>query len=372
MCDIGPCMPSPPDSLPVVALPRFPPSVEHSVLKLACNLPPRLQRPLFGPRPQIDGQTLAPDIHALLRIAALARGESLAEGADVADARAQRRYEAQVVAARPRIEMARVEEVEIPGPAGTIAARLYVPPAPEPEPALLPLLVYYHGGGWVIGDLETHDAPCRFIAAHSGAQVLAVDYRLAPEHPFPAAVEDARAAYAWATGYPDDPPLAADRVAVGGDSAGANLAAAVCLRARDGDMPPPAMQWLIYPVTETGRELPSRQLFREGFLLTRRDMAYYEDRYLPPEADRSDPRVSILQAEDLSDLPPAYIATAGFDPLRDEGEAYAERLRDAGVHVALRRHPDLVHTFANLTAICPSARQAMLEACGALRMGLAA
>ena len=353
-----------------MALPRFPPAVEHHVLKLACNLPPRLQRILFGPSPQLDGQTLAPDIHALLRIAAMARGDSLAEGAAVADARIQRRYEAQVVAARPRIEMGRVSEIEIPGPAGTIPARLYVPPAPAPaEP--LPLLVYYHGGGWVIGDLETHDAPCRFIAANAGMQVLAVDYRLAPEHPFPAASEDAFAAYAWATDCPDGLTMAADRVAVGGDSAGANLAAAVCLQARDATAPPPGMQLLIYPVTECSRELPSRRLFREGFLLTRRDMDYFEDRYLPPGTDRSDPRVSVLQADDLGGLPPAYVATAGFDPLRDEGEAYAERLQQAGVQVALRRHPGLVHTFANLTAICPSARQAMLEACGALRLGLA-
>jgi acetyl esterase len=329
-----------------------------------------MQRLLFGAPPRLDGQTLAPDVHALLRIAALARGDSLAEGAAVAAARAQRRYEAEVVAHRPRVQMARVEEVEIPGPAGTIPARLYVPQAAASTP--LPLLVYYHGGGWVIGDLETHDSPCRFLAANSGAQVLAVDYRLAPEHPFPAAVEDACAAYAWATGYPGDPPVAADWVAVGGDSAGANLAAAVCLQAPNGNAPPPAMQLLIYPVTECGRELPSRQLFREGFLLTRRDMGYFEDRYLPPGTDRSDPRVSVLEAEDLSGLPPAYIATAGFDPLRDEGEAFAERLREAGVRVALRRHSGLVHTFANLTAICPSARQAMLEAAGALRMGLAA
>jgi acetyl esterase len=351
-----------------VALPRFPPAVEHHVLRLACSLPPKVQRLLFGAPPRLDGQTLESDVQALLRIAALARGDSLAEGADVADARAQRRYEAQVVAARPRIAMARVEEIEIPGPAGAIPARLYVPPSPAAEP--LPLLVYFHGGGWVIGDLETHEAPCRFLAANSGAQVLAVDYRLAPEHPFPAAVEDACAAYAWATGYPGDPPVAANWVAVGGDSAGANLAAAVCLQARDGNMPPPAMQLLIYPVTDCSRELPSRHMFREGFLLTRRDMDYFEDRYLPPGTDRDDPRVTVLQAADLSNLPPAYIATAGFDPLRDEGEAYAERLRKAGVQVALRRHPGLVHTFANLTAICPSARAAMLEACGALRMGL--
>ncbi|HSS40917.1 MAG TPA: alpha/beta hydrolase [Solirubrobacterales bacterium] len=352
------------------AIPRLPPAIEHRILKFVCHLPPRAQRRLFGPPPQLDGQTLAPDIHALIWIAARARHDSLAEGADPVEARVQRRAEAAVVAERPAIEMARVEAAEIPGPAGTIPARLYVPrttPADGPRP----LLVYFHGGGWVIGDLETHDSPCRFLAAHSGAQVLAVDYRLAPEHPFPAAAEDAFAAYAWVSANAARFGVEPARIAVGGDSAGGNLAAVVCLLARDAGLTPPAMQLLIYPVTETGRELPSRQTFREGFLLTRRDMAYYEDRYLPPGTDRGDPRVAVLQAEDLSGLPPAYVATAGFDPLRDEGEAYAQRLREAGVPVALHRHPGLVHTFINLTAICPTSRAAVLEACGALRMGLA-
>jgi len=352
----------------VATLPRFPPAVEHRILKLACNLPPRLQRLLFGTPPQVEGQTLASDIHALLRIAALARDDSLAEGADVADARVQRRYEARVVAERPAIAMGRVEEIEIPGPASTLAARLYVPEGPGEDRS--PLLVYYHGGGWVIGDLETHDSACRFLAAHSGARVLAVDYRLAPEHPFPAAAEDALAAYAWASANPARLGTEAGRIGVGGDSAGANLAAVTCLLAREESLPMPAMQLLIYPVADTGRELPSRRTFGDGFLLTRRDMAYYEDRYLPPGTDRSDPRVAVLQAPDLGGLPPAYVATTGFDPLRDEGEAYALRLRQAGVPVALRRHPGLVHTFVNLTAICPSARAAMMEACGALRMGL--
>ena len=352
----------------MAALPRFPPAVEHRVLRFACNLPPRVQRLLFGAPPEIDGQTLAPDVHALVRIAGLARDDSFREGASSEEARTHRRDEARIVAHRPAIPVARVEAVGIPGPAGTVRARLYVPNVDaEPSP---PLLVYFHGGGWVIGDLETHDDPCRFLAAHSGAQVLAVDYRLAPEHPFPAAVEDAVAAYAWAIANAGRFATAATRVAVGGDSAGANLAAVVCRLARDEGMPPPAMQLLIYPVTDCSQELPSRRLFREGFLLTRRDMDWFEDRYLPPGCDRSDPRVSILQAGDLAGLPPAYIATAGFDPLRDEGEAYARRMREAGVPVALRRHPGLVHTFANLTAICPSARGAMLEAAGALRMGL--
>ena len=350
-------------------LPRLPPAVEHRVLKFVCNLPPRVQRRLFGPPPELDGQTLAPDINALISLAARARSDSLAEGTDPVRARVQRRQEATIVAERPTIPMARVEALEIPGPAGPMAARLYVPDAPGTEPPSL--LVYFHGGGWVIGDLETHDSPCRFLAAHSGMRVLAVDYRLAPEHPFPAAAEDAFAAYAWASANAERFGTAAGRVAVGGDSAGGNLAAVTCLTARDEGAPAPAMQLLIYPVTETSRELPSRQAFREGFILTRRDMAYYEDRYLPPAVDRADPRVSVLRAEDLSGLPPAYVATAGFDPLRDEGEAYAERMREAGVPVTLHRHPGLVHTFVNLTAICPSARAAMFQACGALRMGLA-
>jgi acetyl esterase len=200
--------------------------------------------------------------------------------------------------------------------------------------------------------------------------LLAIDYRLAPEHPFPAAVEDAEAAYRWAAATAG-PLGVGGRIAVGGDSAGANLAAAVCLTARDAGAPPPAMQLLIYPATDAAGEAPSRRAFGEGFLLTRNDMDWFEDRYLPEGSDRADPRVSVLRATSLDGLPPAYVATAGFDPLRDEGEAFAERLRQAGVRVTLRRHPGLVHTFANLTAVCPSARAAMLEAAGALRMGLA-
>jgi acetyl esterase len=353
----------------LAALPRFPPAVEHRILKVTCNLPEPVQRRLFGAPPRLEGRELAPDVHALISLAGHARNDSLDERAEPAEARAQRRAEAAIVAERPTIPMARVEQVEIPGPAGTLAARRCVPHAPVDKP--LPMLVYFHGGGWVIGDLETHDSPCRFLAANAGVQVLAVDYRLAPEHPFPAAAEDAFAAFAWARDNATRFGIEPDRIAVGGDSAGGNLAAVAALAARDESGPMPAMQLLIYPVTETGRELPSRRTFAEGFLLTRRDMAYYEDRYLPPGTDRNDPRVSVLQADDLAGLPPAYVATAGFDPLRDEGDAYAERLREAGVPVTLHRHPGLVHTFINLTAICPSARAAMLQACGALRMGLA-
>ncbi|HEX5984012.1 MAG TPA: alpha/beta hydrolase fold domain-containing protein, partial [Solirubrobacterales bacterium] len=201
--------------------PSLPPAVEHRFLRAACGLPAWAQRRIFGAPPQVDGQTLASDIHALLRIAELARTKSLSEGADVEEARRERRHEARIVANRPPIPMRRVEPVEIPGPAGTIPARLYSPLRSQAEdPA--PLLVHYHGGGWVIGDLETADDPARFLAAQAEVDVLSIDYRLAPEHRFPAAVEDAWAAYVWAT--ENAGRLGADRarVAVGGDSAGGN------------------------------------------------------------------------------------------------------------------------------------------------------
>jgi acetyl esterase len=362
----------------VAELPRLPAPIEHRFLRLVCGLPPRLQRLLLGLPPVVEGQRLASDIHALVRIAEIFRGEGLGNRGEPGEARRERLEEARIVAHRPPIAMAGVEALEIPGPAGRLGARLYTPHrpptgagAPPSQKVDRPLLLYFHGGGWVIGDLDTHDDACRFLAAHSGALVLAVDYRLAPEHPFPAAAEDAWAAYEWVVANGERLGVDQHRVAIGGDSAGANLAAAACLIARSAGVPPPAMQLLIYPVTDVTAEAPSRRTFGEGFLLTRGDMDWFERHYLPPGSDRSDPRVSVLRAPDLSDLPPTYLAIAGFDPLRDEALAYAQRLRAAGNSVALALHPGLIHTFANLTAICPSARAAMLEAAGALRLGLA-
>jgi acetyl esterase len=361
-------------------------SSEFRVLRAVCGLPAGAQRLVFGPPPTLDGQTLASDIHALLRLAAWAGDTSITgrEGTSPEQARARNRRGAAATAG-PRRAMARVERLEIPGPAGTIPARLYVPLAKDgfngavpgdgpdtvsaPDRDGQPLLVYFHGGGWVIGDLDTHDSAVRFLAAEAGVAVLSVEYRLAPEHPFPAAVEDSFAAFRWAVENAADLGANPGRVAVGGDSAGGNLAAAVSLLARDGGGPAPAMQLLIYPVTDAIGGQESRRLFAENFLLTTSDMEWFERHYLPDGAAR-DPRVSMLHAEDLSGLAPAYVTTAGFDPLRDEGEAYAERMRAAGAPVALRRHPELIHSFANLTAISRSARAAMSEVAGALRMGL--
>jgi acetyl esterase len=350
--------------------PRLSPAAEHRILKAICGLPPRAQRRLFGPPPQIDGQTLASDIHALIRLATIAGSTSITHGLEPTEARLANRLGADATTARPPIPMARVEAVEVPGAAGPLPSRLYVPGGlPAGTPA--PLLVYFHGGGWVVGDLDTHDGVCRFLAAAAGTTVLSIDYRLAPEHPFPAAVEDSWAAFNWAIANAAELAVDPNRIAVGGDSAGGNLAAVVSLLARAGGGAMPAMQLLIYPATDSADDTRSRQLFSDGFLLTRGDMDYFEAHYLPVRSDADDPRVSVLRAPDLSGLPPAYVATAGFDPLRDEGEAYALRMREAGVQVALRRHPGLIHSFANETAISRTSRGAMLEAAGALRMGLA-
>jgi acetyl esterase len=352
-------------SLRLVAPPRLPAEIEYRIAKRVLGLSPRVQRRLFGPPPQRDGQTLANDIHALLKLTERTGGGSITEGTP-RQSRLERRRDAAAVSPPTPIPMERVESVAIPGRAGPIAARRYVP---RGFTAPGPLLLFFHGGGWVVGDLDTHDNVCRFLAASACVSVLAIDYRLAPEHPFPAALEDAWAAFSWATA--NAAALGADpaRVAVGGDSAGGNLAAVICLLAREAGQTP-AMQLLIYPVTDVvGGD--SRRTFAEGFMLTKADMDWFEGHYLPPGADGADPRISVLRAPDLSRLPPAYVATAGFDPLRDEGESYARRMREAGVPVALVRHPGLIHTFANLTAISRSSRAAMLEAAGALRMGLA-
>jgi acetyl esterase len=350
-----------------VAPPRLSPQIEHRIVRTACGLSPRMIRRLIGAPPRLDGQELAPDIQMLLELDRRTGTTSLVEGRTVEQARAENRVGAAVVSGPPR-PMARVENLSIPGPGGEMAARLYVSlGAPQPPQ---PLLVYFHGGGWVIGGLDTHDGVCRFLADHGGCRVLSVDYRLAPEFPFPLPVEDAVAAFAWAHEHAAELGGDPERMAVGGDSAGGNLSTALCLQNRDAGNPQPAMQLLLYPVTDAVGGQQSRDTFAEGFLLTRADMEWFENHYIPDRIDDDEPRASMMRAADVSGLPPAYVATSGFDPLRDEGEIYAARMREAGVRVVLQRHSTQIHGFANLTAICPSARTAMLEVAGALRMGL--
>jgi acetyl esterase/lipase len=233
------------------------------------------------------------------------------------------------------------------------------------------LLVFYHGGGWTIGDLDTHDALCRLTCRDADIHVLSIDYRLAPEHPAPAAVDDAYAAFRWACEHAAELGAIPGRVAVGGDSAGGNLAALVSQLARDDGGPMPALQWLIYPATDLSARTRSISLFAEGFLLTKHDIDWFHAQYLGGSGiDPADPRVSPLLADKLSGLPPALIAIAGFDPLRDEGEQYAMALRAAGTAVDLRFMGSLTHGFASLFPLGGGSAVATGELVSALRAHL--
>jgi acetyl esterase len=256
---------------------------------------------------------------------------------------------------------------ELAGPAGSIHARLY---RPAEAPAQGPLLVYYHGGGWVQGSVASHDPACRLLAHLAGVRVLSIDYRLAPEHPFPAAADDAQAAYAQVALRHAEFGADLSRLAVGGDSAGGNLAAVTAQSAsRDSTLPSPVLQLLLYPGLDMSRKTESRRLFGERFLLTEQSMSWYEDQYVPDRSLRCEYRVSPLLNPALEGLPPACIAVSIADPLRDEAEAYARRLREAGVPVALQRHP-LIHGFFNQT-VTRGARRALASIAGAVRQGLA-
>jgi acetyl esterase len=254
----------------------------------------------------------------------------------------------------PSIEVYSVEDFVVPGTAGDIPVRLY---RPNDKPA--PLHVHFHGGGWVIGNLVTHDADCREIVAASGCMVLAVDYRLAPEHPFPAAPEDCYAVSCWAAANSTQLGGSPGLISIGGDSAGGNLAAVVALMARDRNGPEFAMQLLLYPITEPSMASASFRENAEGYLLTKTMMAWFWDHYCPDIEQRKHPLISPLLVSDLSGLPPALMITAEFDPLRDEGEAYAARLKEAGVEVEMRRFNGFIHGFFSLAGIIEATREAV-------------
>jgi acetyl esterase len=336
-------------------------AIERLAGRAVVALPASVQRVLFGRPAQRDGLTLAPEVQTLVKLEEWV-GQGGYEGQTPDEARARLRHDALVAGGKPRA-VAEVHDLD----AGGVLARLYVP---HEAPPAAPLLVYYHGGGHVCGDLVSHDASCRWLAREAGVRVLAVDYRLAPEDKFPAAVDDAIAAFRFAAANPG--ALGADpaRIAVGGDSAGGNLAAVVAQQTARDEIPP-AFQLLIYPITDYTTEYPSYALFADGFLLTRAEMRWYRGHYLPDEESAADPRVSPLLAEDLSGLPPAYVATAGFDPLRDEGEEYARRLRAAGNEVTLRRFHGYPHGFANVVGFGERLLGPPREVAAALRWALA-
>ncbi|TGD88043.1 alpha/beta hydrolase [Mycolicibacterium sp. CH28] len=337
-------------------------------VKVIPHLPGGLKRLLSGGRAiSIDGNTLDPSIQMMLAAQRAVGMNSLVVADNAIATRVQNR-EATRSLDEADVYVAHIAPVSIPGPAGTIGARHYRPAGEGPAP----LLVFYHGGGYVFGDLETHDSACRLICRDAGVHVLAVDYRLAPEHKAPAAVDDAYAAYLWAREHAAELGADPDRVAVGGDSAGGCLAAVVTRLARDAGEPLPALQWLIYPVTDMRGVTRSRTLFADGFLLTKHNIDWFRDAYVDGSGiEVSDPRVSPLLTEDLSGLSPALVITAGFDPLRDEGENYAAKLRAAGVTVDARRMGPMVHAFLNFNALGGQVSRANAEMISALRAHLA-
>jgi acetyl esterase len=340
---------------------------EARTARAMAKLPRAVQRALAGRPVRIDGQELDPGIQLMLR-ARRARGRDalFADEDTTADARRLGFRQECVALVRRPTPVAGVAELEVDGGAGRLRARHY---SPREHAGLDPLLVFLHGGGWTVGDLDTHDEACRMLCRHAGVHVLSVDYRLAPEHPFPAAVDDALAAWRWAQANAARLGADPERVAIGGDSAGGNLSAVVAQAlARDGG-PAPTLQVLIYAATDLAdRSRPSSTLFGEGFVLTNRDRDWCERQY--QAADPADPRVSPLRAESLAGTAAAIVVTAAFDPLRDEGEAYAQALREMDVPVATFRAEGLIHGFLNLTTVNRASRDAVLVLAGMIRAAL--
>ncbi|SPM37645.1 Acetyl esterase/lipase, partial [Mycobacterium rhizamassiliense] len=330
-------------------------------------IPAPAKRALSGIRSvAIDGNTLDPTLQLMLSGLRLAGIDGLMiAGGDPIASRAQM-HDSLTGFAGPQIHVA-VDDLTLPGPAGDIRARHYRPASGDADD----LLVFYHGGGWTIGDLESCDALCRLTCRDAGIHVLSIDYRLAPEHPAPAAIEDAYAAFTWACQNARELGATSGRVAVGGDSAGGNLAAVVSQLARDAGGPTPVLQWLLYPRTDFTAQTRSLSLFAHGFLLTKRDMDLFAAHYLKGSGiDPTDPRVSPALAESLADLAPALIAVGGFDPLRDEGQHYAAALQAAGTPVDLRYMGSLTHGFASLFPLGGDSAMATSDLISALRAHL--
>jgi acetyl esterase len=284
----------------------------------------------------------------------------------VREARAQMEVGAVMLGRPPKV--GRIEDQTFPGLAGPVRLRVTAPAGPGPFPAL----VFFHGGGFVVGSLSSHDHLCRAITNAAGIAVVSVDYRLAPEHPFPAAPDDAYAAVAWLADRAHGEALGIDatRLAVGGDSAGGNLSAVVARRARDRGGPRLLLQLLIYPVTDADLDTPSYRENADGYLLSRAAMQWYWEQYVPQADRRADPDAAPLRAADLSGLPPALVVTAEHDVLRDEGEAYARKLADAGVPTRLRRYPGMIHGFLRRHTLFDQGRIALSDVAEALRSGL--
>lgn len=306
---------------------------------------------------------LDPQIEVVL---GLVKQAGLPEPWQLTPAEAREQYRTRVDKLKVNEPIFRTEDRRIPGPGSDIPIRIYTPRQLKPTEKL-PVLLWFHGGGFVIGSIETHDSACRLLANRTDCIVVSVDYRLAPEHKFPAAVEDCEAALKWvalhAPEFGGDPAA----LAVGGDSAGANLAAVVAILARDAGHPKLAFQLLVYPCVAPEPELPSHHKFREGYILSRNSITWFFGQYLRSPRDARDFRYAPLDLDDLSSLPPALVIVAGYDPLRDEGIAYAKRLMEAGNRVRLSNYAGMVHGFFLMGGAVEQARRAVAESATMLR-----
>ncbi len=336
-------------------------------LRWLLGLPAPVLRVLAGRPVVVAGRRPVLSAQVLMRVSRFAPFDAPHRNGSLSRARAELNL-AGALAGAGICPGVRTRDSTWPGPGGPLPLRYYEPAGvPAPSPAL----VYFHGGGFVLGSLDTHEGACRLLAEEAGVRVVSIGYRLAPEHPFPAAASDAVTAFAFVHEHAPEFGIDPARLAVGGDSSGANLAAVVAHAAARGELPRPAFSLLLTPATDALGESPSHQQFGWGFRLDRDEWAWYRAQYLRDPASYTDPRASVAYDETVEGLPPTYVATCGFDLLRDEGETYAARLASAGVPLVHRRHEGQLHGFANRVGIDPDARAAMLHAAGVLRAGLA-
>ena len=337
-------------------------AVRGATARSLMQLPRPVIARLAGAPVVIDGRTLDPEMQLILRLQRLegpaAESVSITRGRRIIESSSQVAGGHQPIGA--------VTDRSIDGPGGPLALRFYTP---RGLAGRSPALVFFHGGGWIYGNLETHDAVCRVLAEEAQVRVIAVDYRLAPEAPFPAAIDDAMAAWTWIVEHAPGLGIDPDRIAVGGDSAGGNLATVVAQQTVLTGQVPPAFQLLVYPATDFFSTSQSRETYAEGFYLSQAFMDLAKENYLVGGEDRADPRLSPLLG-DVTGVAPAYVVTAGFDPLVDEGEAYVEKLRAAGVAVEHVREDGMIHGFLNMVALGRSAPQAVRRTAAALQRHL--
>lgn len=339
------------------------PAVQKALLKVLLSLPTPVLRMMAGGGVVYQGgRTLDPRFQFLT---AGARRMPAMSSLSPDEARASSAGGLSAMAGKPEPGV-RVENLSIDGPGGALRLRAY---RPVEQDASAPLIVYAHFGGGVIGDLETSDVFCGILARIARTAVLSVDYRLAPEHRFPAGLDDVLAAYRWGRDNAARFGAAEGQAAIGGDSMGGNFAAVVAQEMKRGGEPQPALQLLIYPAVDVASETQSMTTYADAYPLSRETMNWFMAHYIGPDADPVDPRLSPIKSDDLSGLAPAVVVTAGFDPLVDQGECYAKRLQDAGVPVIYRCYDSLAHGFTAFTGAIPMADTACREIAGFVRQG---